>query len=322
MPPDDPGTAQEAATAIATAATDAATVSATGAGSAPTIDTATPGIAAAETETDADGVGRSPQALAAPLNVEKVPAAATSTAPSPSQPAASAPDSSVTHATAADTTVISTTLSGLPATVAADALASQPQHQNGDSKAPETDVDMANHPSSAHHASSMGYPHIRSIPSTTGAVASAPPVTSAYGLSVGITPNQYTTHPATTVASQANDGYRASPVPSSTAVTLPSMRTIDSITQQQQRLSQPPVPHHTASMGMSTPLASVPSTTVYYSPQHGLPLPSSYGLGSDSLARYPLPHDPRILGSRTSKKVRIGPLIYPTRERSTNCLGP
>lgn len=58
-----------------------------------------------------------------------------------------------------------------------------------------------------------------------------------------------TYHPGAAVAYQANNGYAFGRIPSSAPLTLPSMRPIDSSVQ---RLNLRPVPHNTASMGIST----------------------------------------------------------------------
>lgn len=200
----------------------------------------------------------------------------------------------------------STSSSDSSATVAAPAPAptSEPQ-QNGDSKTSEADSEMASYRPAftAHHGLPVSY-------STTGGTmqssllsASSPPGTSAYASSTGISTTQYSSYPSSTIVSHSTEGYRVSPVPSSNPMSLPSMRTIDSLAQQ--RASQPQMPHHTMSMSMNAPLAPVSSGSPFYPPHHTMSVPSNYGLPSDSLQRYPLPHDPRILGSRGHKKVRL-----------------
>ncbi|EHK16873.1 uncharacterized protein TRIVIDRAFT_1173, partial [Trichoderma virens Gv29-8] len=163
--------------------------------------------------------------------------------------------------------------------------------QNGDSRAsetntttPESEADMASHrpPAAALHGLHAGYPTSSSSPIY-------PPQTS-------LPTTQYASYSTVTAAAQQGDAYRVSPV-GTPQMSLPSMRTIDAMSQQ----SVPPIPHHSMSMGMSMPLTAV-STPPYFT-SHSAPLPSNYGFPQDALARYPLPHDPRLINHRGPKKV-------------------
>ncbi|KAL6811171.1 hypothetical protein GGI42DRAFT_211471 [Trichoderma sp. SZMC 28013] len=164
-----------------------------------------------------------------------------------------------------------------------------PPQQNGDSRASETntttpvsEADMASHrpPAAALHGLHAGYPTSSSSPIY--------PQTS-------LPTTQYASYSTVTAAAQQNDAYRVSPV-GTPQMSLPSMRTIDAMSQQ----SVPPMPHHSMSMGMSMPLTAV-STPPYFT-SHSTPLPSNYGFPQDALARYPLPHDPRLINHRGPKK--------------------
>lgn len=175
----------------------------------------------------------------------------------------------------------------------------QTQHHqqlaNGEAQPSETDSDdMASHrptlPSphpTAHHP--LRPPAYSSSP--------LPPPTHAYHNSL---PNpqipygsSYSTPPATTAPS---DHHRPTLSTSSNNVTLPSMRTMEELSRQQST----PSPH-----SMNAPLAHAPPTTSYYSHQTMVTAPPPHYAGSqDALARYPLPHDPRMSGNRGPKKVR------------------
>ncbi|KAL7953310.1 hypothetical protein V8C34DRAFT_297365 [Trichoderma compactum] len=164
-----------------------------------------------------------------------------------------------------------------------------PPQQNGDSRASETntttpvsEADMASHrpPAAALHGLHAGYP-----------TSSSSPIYPQTSLPTA----QYASYSTVTAAAQQGDAYRVSPV-GTPQMSLPSMRTIDAMSQQ----SVPPMPHHSMSMGMSMPLTAV-STPPYFT-SHSTPLPSNYGFPQDALARYPLPHDPRLINHRGPKK--------------------
>lgn len=221
---------------------------------------------------------------------------ATTTTTSSSAPATASPPQAAAAA-APGTAASGTAAPQPPATSPADwpstaaAAAPRPQ-QNGDSRAEANG--MSGH-SSALHGVAVGYP------AATTASSSMSPA-SAYMPMSGLSSSQYSSYPTTAAASQPADVYGASPVGSSAPMSLPSMRTIDAMSQQP--VAQPPAPHHAMSMGMSPPLASAPSGQGFYA-HHSLALPSSYGLPHEAMARYPIPHDPRILGTRGPKKVRL-----------------
>ncbi|KAL5089587.1 hypothetical protein Trisim1_005280 [Trichoderma cf. simile WF8] len=162
----------------------------------------------------------------------------------------------------------------------------QPQQNGDDSRASETntttpvsEADMASH-RPALHGMHAGYPTSSSSPIY--------PQTS-------LPTTQYASYSTVTAAAQQGDAYRVSPV-GTPQMSLPSMRTIDAMSQQ----SVPPMPHHSMSMGMNMPLTAV-STPPYFT-SHSAPLPSNYGFPQDALARYPLPHDPRLINHRGPKK--------------------
>ncbi|KAH6606453.1 hypothetical protein Trco_005606 [Trichoderma cornu-damae] len=170
-----------------------------------------------------------------------------------------------------------------------------PPQQNGDSRAsetnttittPEPESDMASHrqPTAALHGLHAGYP----ASSTSSPIY--PPQTAS------LPTTQYASYPTVTAAAQAGDAYRVSPV-GTPQMSLPSMRTIDAMSQQ----SVPPISHHPMSMGMSMPLTAVSATPPYFA-SHSTPLPSNYGFPQDALTRYPLPHDPRLINHRGPKK--------------------
>lgn len=269
---------------------------------------ASPAIAAARASSSA-GQTSPAKSTSPPSQSPSIPAESTTlttTAPTTTSPT-TAPASNVPAAVTAShqpDVQTSTSSSDPSATVAAPAPApaSEPQ-QNGDSKTSEADSEMASYRPAftAHHGLPVSYSTAGGTMQSSHLSASSPPGTSAYASSTGISTTQYSSYPSSTIVSHATEGYRVSPVPSSNPMSLPSMRTIDSLAQQ--RASQPQMPHHTMSMSMNAPLTPVSSGSPFYPPHHTMSVPSTYGLPSDSLPRYPLPHDPRILGSRGHKKV-------------------
>lgn len=137
----------------------------------------------------------------------------------------------------------------------------------------------------SHHASpltstSAGYPPL---------LASQPPIQ-----------QPYSPYPAST---QPPEARKPSPT-ASNAVTLPSIRTMEAISQQ-----PTPPPHPMNNHPAPPPLSAAPPppTSSAYSHHAMQPAPPpAYGLPpSDPLARYPLPHDPRITTPRGPKKVRL-----------------
>ena len=98
---------------------------------------------------------------------------------------------------------------------------------------------------------------------------------------------QHASYPTTTAAAAStttHDPYRASPAGGGSSVSLPSMRTIDSMAQ------QPP------------PRPSSPGGMAYYS-QHLQAGPSAYVYPPEPMSHYTGPLDPAVPGSRAPKKV-------------------
>lgn len=158
--------------------------------------------------------------------------------------------------------------------------------QNGDSGASEPDEKPEPNMSGQHSGAPQGQPmnYSNQLPQ--------------YPSAAGISASPYASYP--TVTSQpSSDGYRPNPVPvGSNAMSLPSMRTIDSISQPTAALGG--VQHNLPSnMGMAPVQGGVP----YYG-HPNLGVPPGYGLPSDTMSRYALPHDPRLMGHRGPKKVR------------------
>ncbi|RMJ15541.1 hypothetical protein CDV36_004801 [Fusarium kuroshium] len=206
------------------------------------------------------------------------PTASTASASLPSAPVPAA-DPDVPAALSAPTST--------PASAAAvSAAPSAVPQQNGDSKAsegastPSSNTEMSNQHPGAPHGQPVSYPG----PSTP------------YATTVGATTAQYASYPAVT-SQQPMDAYRPNPMPvGSNVMSLPSMRTIDPVPQQ----PGPPVTNPQG-MQMSMPMASVPGGLPYYG-HHGMPMAAGYGIPSDPMSRYALPHDPRLLGHRGPKK--------------------
>ncbi|KAJ4137795.1 hypothetical protein NW768_003385 [Fusarium equiseti] len=173
-----------------------------------------------------------------------------------------------------------------PAPASAPAASTAPpaaSQQNGDSRAPEaaSATPASNSEMSNQHP---GMPH--------GQPVSYPGSSTHYAPSVGVTTTQYGSYPA--VTSQPTEPYRPSPMPIGSNMSLPSMRTIEN-----------PHGHSVSSpqgMPMSMPMAPVPGGVPYY-PHQSMPMAPGYGL-SDPMARYAIPHDPRLMGHRGPKKVR------------------
>ncbi|KAG5971914.1 hypothetical protein E4U55_001010 [Claviceps digitariae] len=151
-----------------------------------------------------------------------------------------------------------TSASSSPATVAAPASPSQPA-QNGDSKASEADSDMASYRPGAltsHHGLSVSY-SVSPPPSISSSTQHLLTPGHVPHSSTSIMDLQHSSYSTSTGASHPNDGYRASPIPSSNAMSLPSMRTIDAMSQ---RVSPPYGPHHPVSMSMSAGLTPCDET--------------------------------------------------------------
>lgn len=287
----------------------------------PNPDIATPGtaavasVAATAALASSSAVHSPPSKPISPSQSPSVPAELTiSTTPTtttaatlPSPTAGPAPASSIDSKPAVLTSLspskLPATLAAAPAPAPASASAS-PSQQNGRSEASEADSDMNSYRPvlTAHNGLPVSYSTTTAAVSTSSHLAAAsPPVTSGYASPTGISTVQYPSYPTSTTVSHPSESYRVSPVPSGNTLSLPSMRTIDSLPQQ--RPGQPQMPHHAMSISMNPSLTSTSSGPTIYPPHHTMSVPSNYGLPSDSVPRYPLPHDPRILGSRGPKKV-------------------
>ncbi|KAL3605502.1 hypothetical protein FPOAC2_00449 [Fusarium poae] len=195
-------------------------------------------------------------------------AAVSTSAPVPAEPELPAVSSSAPTSTPAPAPVAST---------AAPAVA----QQNGDSRAPEA---VSTTPASNSEMSNQhpGMPHGQHVSYQGSSTHYAP--------SIGVTTAQYGSYPA--VTSQPAEAYRPSPMPIGSNMSLPSMRTIENP-------HGPPV-SSPQGMPMNMPMAQVPGGVPYYQHQ-GMPMAPGYGL-SDPMARYAIPHDPRLMGHRGPKK--------------------
>ncbi|KAM0483018.1 hypothetical protein ACHAPX_002463 [Trichoderma viride] len=168
---------------------------------------------------------------------------------------------------------------------------------------PESESDMASHRPAALHGLHAGYP----------TSSSSSPIYASHA--AGLPTTQYASYPAATAAA-GPDAYRVSPV-GTPQMSLPSMRTIDAMSQQ----SVSPMPHHSMSMAMSMPLTAVSAAPPYFA-SHSTPLPSNYGFSQDSLSRYPLPHDARLMNHRGPKKCdETHPSCNNCRKSKRECLG-
>ncbi|XEU97856.1 hypothetical protein FSHL1_003142 [Fusarium sambucinum] len=163
--------------------------------------------------------------------------------------------------------------------------------QNGDSRAPEaaSTTPASNSEMSNQHP---GMPHGQHVSYHGSSTHYAP--------SVGVTTAQYGSYPA--VTSQPAEAYRPSPMPIGSNMSLPSMRTIENP-------HGPPV-SSPQGMPMNMPMAQVPGGVQYYQHQ-GMPMAPGYGL-SDPMARYAIPHDPRLMGRGPKKEIK--------RRTKTGCL--
>ncbi|EFY85132.1 negative acting factor [Metarhizium acridum CQMa 102] len=346
MSTDDKSMAQDAAAGVGSDPAPAPGIAAssgatTTSSPCPNPDIATPGTAAVASVA-------ATAALASSSTVHSPPSKSISPSPSPSVPAeltisttpttttaATLPSPSAGPAPASSTDsnpAVPTSLSPskLPATVAAAAPAPAPapapasqSQQNGHSEASEADSDMNGYRPvlTAHNGLPVSYSTTTAMVSTSSHLAAAsPPVTSGYASPTGISTAQYASYPASTTVSHPSESYRVSPVPSGNTMSLPSMRTIDPLPQQ--RAGQPQMPHHAMSISMNSSLTSTSSGPTIYPPHHTMSVPSNYGLPSDSLPRYPLPHDPRILGSRGPKKCdETHPTCNNCKKSKRECLG-
>ena len=116
---------------------------------------------------------------------------------------------------------------------------------------------------------------------------SASSATSPYDHSPSSTSAQHASYPTSAAAASTTtheNPYRASPAGGGSSVSLPSMRTMDSMAQ------QPP------------PRPSSPGGMLYYS-HHLQTGPSAYVYPPEPMSHYTGPLDPAVLGSRAPKKV-------------------
>ena len=227
----------------------------------------------------AAGVVAPPAAGAADAQLPTVTTAASTATSTSTSTSASSPSTVGALATPSASTA------GVAASIAAHAASIADLQQNGDGRASEPEVrpdsDMSNQHPGAPHGQPVSYP------------GSSSPYPSAAGISTA----QYASY--STVTSQPAEAYRPNPVTiGSNNMSLPSMRTIDSMPQQPGAAVGSP-----HAMAMNMPMTPVPGGVQYYG-HHNMGLAASYGLQSDAMARYALPHDPRLLGHRGPKKVR------------------
>ncbi|OAA67578.1 hypothetical protein ISF_03754 [Cordyceps fumosorosea ARSEF 2679] len=243
------------------------------------------------------------------------PATAASATPTPTTLAPLSPNTTTTATDAAATETAETSLNTIPHdTLASAAEAAPGGHLNGEgaeqSPSTVTDSQMSNHlllgrPDAAPPAS-------RSSPSTYTAAyrADAQPQLPAAPSTPLPAPPPSTNHPTTQFApystvsapptSQPLEAQRSVHSNGPNAVTLPSMRTIDAMAQQSQ---QQPLPQSSAQPHtLNGPLQPAPTSGQSYYAQAAVGATSGYGFHTE-LSRYPLPHDPRLPGTRGSKKV-------------------
>ncbi|KAF4453858.1 negative acting factor [Fusarium austroafricanum] len=220
---------------------------------------------------------------------------ASTTAPVPTAaPAASSESEPLAVSSSAPTF----TPASVPAASAAPPAISQ---QNGDSRAPEAASTTPAHNSEMSNQH-PGLPH--------GHPASYPGSSAAYASSAGPTTAQYGPYPV--VTSQPSEPYRPSPMSVGVNMSLPSMRTIES--------PHGPSVSNPQGMPMNMHMAPAPGGVPFYGHQ-GMPMAAGYGL-SDSMARYALPHDPRLLGHRGPKKCdETHPTCNNCKKSKRECLG-
>ena len=231
---------------------------------------------------------------------------ATSSGPEPADfiPSTSTPTVFATPAAAAPTALTATATTADAPAPAAEAVPGSDLNGTRAVQASPTPVDteMSNHahllgrqaaaPSPSHPPPSSHPTTYRTECDAHGPAAqptalSAPPPST-------IPTTQFASY-STAAVSQPPDAQRASHSNGHNAVTLPSMRTIDALTQQ-----QPQPGAHPHSINGPLQPGSPPGQS-YYAHASASATPG-YGLHPE-LSRYPLPHDPRLSGTRGSKKV-------------------
>ncbi|CAM1506676.1 Fc.00g063170.m01.CDS01 [Cosmosporella sp. VM-42] len=263
---------------------------------------------------DSSGIPPAPDNSASPLAAGVVaPLSVAAAAAADAQLPTATTDSSAATSTATSTSSPSTvaalatpsaSAAGVSASTAAPAASIADLQQNGDSRASEPEVksdsDMSNQHPGAPHGLPVSYP------------GSSSPYTSAAGIPSG----QYASYP--TVSSQPPEAYRPNPVPiGSNNMSLPSMRTIDSMQQQPGTVGGSP-----HAMGMNVPMAPASGGMPGFYGHHNMGMAQGYGLPSDAIARYALPHDPRLLGHRGPKKCdETHPTCNNCKKSKRECLG-
>ncbi|KAF7560856.1 hypothetical protein G7046_g3294 [Stylonectria norvegica] len=218
------------------------------------------------------------------------------------------PPTTTSTSTTAPTSSASPSIVAAPATAAPCATASEATpsadlQQNGDSRAAEPEPKSHADPEmSSQHP---GAPH--------GMAGSYSGASSPYHPTVGIPTAQYGSYSAT---SQPMDAYRPNPMPvGSNALSLPSMRTIDSMSQ------TGALGGNTQALNMSMPMSTQQGGAPFYG-HHNMGLPTGYSLTSDPMARYALPHDPRLLGHRGPKKCdETHPTCNNCKKSKRECMG-
>lgn len=167
------------------------------------------------------------------------------------------------------------------------------------------DSDMSNHALLPVVAPSQG-PTTYQAPALTSATASMyssiSPPTSHSSIQNYVLPP-----PSSSPPQYADVSYGASAAPGS-RTSLPSMRTIDSISQHAPPTGGPvsPIMHHTTSPPpiLTASSTSTSSSANPHGPSYPAILPSNYGLAPETMARYAtLPHNPHAMLQRTPKKV-------------------
>ncbi|KJZ73504.1 hypothetical protein HIM_07060 [Hirsutella minnesotensis 3608] len=171
------------------------------------------------------------------------------------------------------------------------ASASRPQLDGDDGSASGSEANnMSTHSpalSATHHGVALNY---------QASTSASPPL---YSPPTNMSAGAYASY-SSAASSQSVDAYRASSMGAGGPMSLPSMRTMDHMSQLPMAQSSA-TPHHTMSMGIGAPLAAASTAPAFYG-HHAMSLPSNYGMQHEAMSRFPLPHDPRILGSRGPKK--------------------
>ncbi|KAF4981089.1 hypothetical protein FZEAL_3065 [Fusarium zealandicum] len=225
--------------------------------------------------------------------------------PTASTTSAALPSASVSTDTDTDAPATCSVPASAAAVPAVPAVPPAVPQQNGDSRASEpTSIPSSNPEMSNQYP---GAPH--------GQPGSYPGHSTPYGSTVGAHTAQYAPYPA--VTSQPTETYRPNPMTvGSNVMSLPSMRTIDPVPQQ-----PGPSMGNAQGMQMNMPMAPVQSGMPFYG-HHGMAMAPGYGLPSDPMARYALPHDPRLLGHRGPKKCdETHPTCNNCKKSKRECLG-